>query len=106
MRRLMVVLGDISKLTDKGMQTILKNVETSQWALALKGASDELREKVLGNMSKRAGAMLTEEMEYLGPVRLSDVEQTQQQIVDIVRRLEDADEITLHADESEEEFIQ
>jgi flagellar motor switch protein FliG len=57
-------------------------------------------------MSQRASDLLREEMEYLGPVRLSIVEQTQQQIVDIVRRLEDAGEITTHVDEEEEQFIQ
>ncbi len=105
-RRLMFVFEDICKFTDKDIQAVLKNVESSQWAMALKGASEELKEKILNNMSKRANEMLLEEMDYLGPVRLTNVEQTQQQIVDIVRRLEDADEITLHADESEEEFIQ
>jgi flagellar motor switch protein FliG len=57
-------------------------------------------------MSARAADLLREEMEYLGPVRMSSVEQTQQQIVDIVRRLEDAGELTLHAGEEEEQFIQ
>ena len=105
-RRLMFVFEDICKFTDKDIQSVLKNVESSQWAMALKGASEELKEKILNNMSNRASDLLIEEMDYLGPVRLSNVEQTQQQIVDIVRRLEDADEITLHAEETEEEFIQ
>jgi len=102
-RRLMFVFDDLTKLTDKDIQTVLKNVETPQWAMALKGASADLKQKILGNMSQRAAAMLTEEMDYLGSVRLADVEQVQQQIVDIVRRLEDAGEITVHsADESEQ----
>jgi len=105
-RRLMFVFEDVSKFADKEIQTILKNVETSQWAMALKGASEELKERILGNMSQRAGDMLREEMEYLGPVRLSAVEQMQQQIVDIVRKLEDAGEIVLNRDESDETFIQ
>ncbi len=105
-RRLMFVFDDIGNLSNRDIQTLLKNVENSQWALALKGASAELKEKILGNMSKRAGEMLREEMDYLGPVRLSAVEQTQQQIVDIVRRLEDAGDITTHAEEQEEQFIQ
>jgi flagellar motor switch protein FliG len=73
--------------------------------MALKGASEELKQKVMSNMSQRAGDMLREEMEYLGPVRLSTVEQVQQQIVDIVRRLEDAGEISLQANEEAEELI-
>jgi flagellar motor switch protein FliG len=105
-RRLMFVFEDISKLPDRDIQTLLKNVESSQWAMALKGASEELKDKILNNMSKRASDLLKEEMEYLGPVRLSTVEQTQQQIVDAIRRLEDAGEITTHADEEEEQFIQ
>jgi flagellar motor switch protein FliG len=105
-RRLMFIFEDIAKLDDRDIQNLLKNVETSQWAMALKGASEELREKVLKNMSKRAADLLREEMEYLGPVRLSQVEQTQQQIVDVVRRLEDAGELTTHTDEQEEQFVQ
>ena len=105
-RRLMFVFEDINKLDDRNIQSLLKNVESSQWALALKGASEELKDKIFSNMSKRASDLLLEEIEYLGPVRLSSVEQTQQQIVDIVRQLEDAGEITTHGDEEEEQFIQ
>jgi flagellar motor switch protein FliG len=105
-RRLMFVFEDITKFSDRDIQTVLKNVESSQWAMALKGASEELKTKILANMSKRASALLNEEMEYLGPVRASSVEQVQQQIVDIIRRLEDIGEITLHGDEEEERFIQ
>ena len=105
-RRLMFVFEDINKFSSKDIQTVLKNVENSQWAMALKGASEELKEKILGNMSKRAADMLREEMEYLGPVRLSTVEQVQQQIVDIVRRLEDAGEISMQANDEAEELNQ
>ena len=104
-RRLMFVFDDLCKLTDKDIQSLLKNVETAQWAMALKGASSELKQRVLGNMSQRAAAMLTEEMEFLGSRRLSEVEAIQQQIVDIIRRLEDAGEITIHSGEEAEEFI-
>ncbi len=105
-RRLMFVFEDTNKLGDRDIQTLLKNVENSQWAMALKGASEELKDKILQNMSKRAADLLREEIEYLGPVRLSNVEQVQQQIVDVIRRLEDAGEITTHADEEEEQFVQ
>jgi len=105
-RRLMFVFEDIAKFADRDIQAVLKNVESSQWAIALKGASEELRDKILSNMSKRASTLLLEEMEYLGPVRASNVEQVQQQIVDIIRRLEDSGEITIHGDEEEERFIQ
>ena len=104
-RRLMFVFDDLTKLSDKDVQSVLKNVETAQWAMALKGASAELKQKILGNMSQRAAGMLQEEMEYLGAVKLSEVEQIQQQIVDIVRRLEDAGEITVHASDATEQMI-
>ncbi len=104
-RRLMFVFDDLTKLTDKDIQTVLKNVETPQWAMALKGASADLKQKILGNMSQRAAGMLAEEMEYLGSVKLSEVEQVQQQIVDIVRRLEDAGEITVHSGDESDQMI-
>ena len=104
-RRLMFVFEDIAKFHDKDIQTVLKNVENSQWAMALKGASEVLKTKIMGNMSQRARDLLQEEIEFLGAVRLSQVEQVQQQIVDIVRRLEDAGELDLHADEAEEALV-
>ncbi|MEX0585796.1 MAG: flagellar motor switch protein FliG [Pirellulales bacterium] len=105
-RRLMFVFDDIGKLGPKEIQTILKNVETSQWAMALKGASEDMKTKILGNMSQRAGEMLKEEMEFLGAVKLSTVEQMQQQIVDVVRTLEDSGQLTLHANEADEVLVQ
>jgi flagellar motor switch protein FliG len=102
----MFVFEDINKLSAKDVQTVLKNVESSQWAMALKGASEDLKEKILSNMSQRAAALLVEEMDYLGAVRLSEVESVQQQIVDVIRRLEDAGEISTHSDDANEEFIE
>ena len=104
-RRLMFVFEDIVKLSDKDVQTLLKHIETSEWAMAMKGCSDALRHKILDNMSQRAADMLDEEMDYLGPVRASDVEATQRQIVDIVRRLDDVGELTTQAEGEEEAFI-
>lgn len=104
-RRLMFVFEDVSRLTDKDIQSILKNVETSQWAMALKGVSDELKQKILGNMSQRAAQMLSEEMEFLGAVRASEVESVQQQIVDIVRTLEEAGEISPSQGDEADEFV-
>jgi flagellar motor switch protein FliG len=94
-RRLMFVFEDINKLSDVDIAAVLKNVDNSQWALALKGASEELKSKIFKNMSKRAGKMLQEEIEYLGPQRASDVERVQQEIVDVIRKLEDAGEVTI-----------
>ena len=105
-RRLMFVFEDIGRFSDKDIQTVLKNVETSQWAMALKGASESLKEKVLKNMSERASETLREEMEYLGPAKRSVVEAKQQEIVDVVRRLEDSGEIDLNAINEDEEMVQ
>jgi len=104
-RRLMFVFDDLLKLDDKAIRSLLKEVENNQWAIALKGASDEIRQKVFGNLSQRAAETLKEEMEFLGPIRLSDVEGVQQQIVDIVRRLEDSGEIVVAGGGGGEQFI-
>jgi flagellar motor switch protein FliG len=94
-RRLMFVFEDILKVNDKGIQAVLKEVDNEELCLALKTASDELKEKVFSNMSARAATLIREDMEYMGPVRLSDVEGAQQRIVDVVRRLEEAGEIII-----------
>ncbi len=104
-RRLMFVFEDIIKLNDKDIQTVLKGVETSQWALALKGASKPLQQKILSNMSQRAADMLREEMEFLGKVRLSEVEAMQQKVVDVVRSLEDSGQLSRPNSDEEEEFV-
>ncbi len=104
-RRLMFVFEDISKLADKDIQALLKNVETSQWAMALKGASPTLQEKIMRNMSQRAAEILKEEMEFLGKVKVSEVEAVQQKIVDVVRSLEEAGQLSRPSSESEEEFV-
>ncbi len=104
-RRLMFVFDDILKLDDKAIQKLLKEVDNSQWATALKGASEDIKDKVFANLSQRASETLREDMEYLGPVRVSDVEAMQQQIVDIVRRLEDSGEIEINAGGEADEFI-
>lgn len=105
-RRLMFVFEDIARFSAKDVQLLLKHIETSQWALALKGASEELKGKVLGNMSQRAAELLHEEMEFLGPVKISAVEAMQQQIVDVVRALEDAGEIEINSSGEEEQLVQ
>lgn len=94
-RRLMFVFEDIARLDNKDIQAILKNVETLQCSYALKGASDELKNCILGNMSQRASDMLREEMETLGVVKLSTVEVRQQEIVAIARHLEEEGKIEI-----------
>jgi flagellar motor switch protein FliG len=92
-RRLMFVFEDVMKVNDKGIQAVLKEVDNSELSLALKTASVELQTKIFKNMSERAAALIKEDMEYMGPVRVSDVETAQQRIVDIVRRLEESGDV-------------
>jgi flagellar motor switch protein FliG len=87
-RNLMFTFEDIKKLDDRGVQTVLKDVPRENLVLALKTASDELKEILFRNVSQRAAEMIKEDLEALGPVKLKDVEKTQQSIVDIVRKLE------------------
>jgi flagellar motor switch protein FliG len=94
-RRRMFVFEDINMVNDKGIQAVLKEVENDQLVLALKTASEGLKSKILNNMSSRAAETIREDMEFMGPVRISDVEAAQQKIVDIVRRLEEAGEIII-----------
>jgi len=94
-KKRMFVFEDIVLLSDRDIQMIVREVDSSEWALALKTASEEVQQRIFKNMSKRAAEMLKEEMEYLGPVRLRDVEEAQQKIVSIIRRLEEAGEIVV-----------
>jgi flagellar motor switch protein FliG len=94
-KNLMFVFEDIAKLDDKGITRLLRDVETRELSLALKMASDELKDRILGSMSSRARDALLEEMEFLGPVRVSDVETAQASIVKMARALEEAGEIVI-----------
>lgn len=94
-KKRMFVFEDIVLLDDRSIQRILREVETNELAKALRGVDTEVQDKIFKNMSKRAASMLKEEMEYLGPVRLKDVEETQQKIVAIIRKLEDQGEIVV-----------
>jgi flagellar motor switch protein FliG len=104
-RRLMFVFEDILLVNDKGIQAVLKEVDNEELSLALKTASDELKQKIFKNMSERAAQLIQEDMQYMGPVRVSDVEQAQQKIVDIVRRLEDSGEIIIAGRGGEKEMV-
>jgi flagellar motor switch protein FliG len=104
-RRLMFVFEDILLVNDKGIQAVLKEVDNDELSLALKTASDELKQKIFKNMSERAAQLIQEDMQYMGPVRVSDVESAQQKIVDVVRRLEDAGEIIISGRGGEKEMV-
>ena len=91
----MFTFDDLSKLDDKGFQTMLKEVQTESLIIALKGASPEIREKVFKNMSSRAAETLREDLESRGPVKLSEVEAEQKELLKIVRRLADEGQIVM-----------
>ncbi len=94
-RDLMFVFEDIINLDDVAIREILKRVDKKVLTVALKGASDEVKEKFFRNMSQRAAETLKEEMEYLGPVKLKDVEAAQREIVELIRKLEDEGVISI-----------
>lgn len=104
-RRLMFVFEDVKLVDDKGIQSMLREIDNAELALALKTASEELRDKIFTNMSDRAASLINEDMEFMGPVRVSDVEGAQQRIVDIVRRLEEAGEIIISGRGGQEELV-
>ncbi|MBW2619405.1 MAG: flagellar motor switch protein FliG [Deltaproteobacteria bacterium] len=94
-RQLMFVFEDINSIEDRGIRTILKEVSNEDLTMALKTASEELKAKILGNISERAAAMIQEDLEVMGPVRLSDVERAQQNITRVARRLEKEGKIVI-----------
>ncbi|KXG77608.1 Flagellar motor switch protein FliG [Fervidicola ferrireducens] len=94
-RKRMFVFEDILTLDNRSVQRILREIDNQDLVLALKGASEEVKNKIFSNMSKRQAEMIKEDMQYLGPVRLRDVEEAQQKIVNVIRKLEDAGEIII-----------
>jgi len=94
-RKKMFVFEDILSLDDRSIQRVLREVDNNELAVALKGATEEVQNVIFNNMSKRLAAMIKEDMEYMGPVRLKDVEEAQQRIVNIIRKLEDSSEIII-----------
>ncbi len=104
-RQLMFVFDDLINVDDRGIQMVLKEVSTEDLSLALKTASEALREKVFKNMSQRAAQILREDMEVKGPVKVSEVEKSQQNIVRIARRLEEEGKIMLGGRGGEELLV-
>ncbi|OGI02698.1 MAG: flagellar motor switch protein FliG [Candidatus Melainabacteria bacterium GWF2_37_15] len=105
-RELMFVFEDIIKLDDRSVQRVLREVETKDIALALKGTGDEVKEKIFVNMSERASAMLKDDMEYMGPVRAKEVQEAQTTIVAIIRALEATGEIVIAREGVEDDLIE
>lgn len=104
-KNLMFVFEDIVLIDDKGMQRVMKEVDTKDLAMALKGATDQVQNKFLNNMSSRAAEGVKDDMSFMGPVRLKDVEEVQQKIVDIIRRLEEDGEIIISGRGGDDDVI-
>ena len=94
-RKKMFVFEDILLLDDRAIQRVLRDVDNNDLALALKGGNEQVQAAVFNNMSKRLAVMIKEDMEFMGPVRMKDVEEAQQKIVGVIRKLEDAGEIVI-----------
>jgi flagellar motor switch protein FliG len=104
-RNLMFTFEDCRKIDDKGLQAVLKEVPRDQLVLALKTASNELKDLLFRNVSQRAAQMISEDLDALGPVKLKDVEKAQQGIVDIVRRLESEGKIVVGGGGAEDQMV-
>ncbi|HNL54320.1 MAG TPA: FliG C-terminal domain-containing protein, partial [Turneriella sp.] len=104
-KKKMFVFEDIVLLDDKAIQKVLRELDNQDLAKALKAVDTEVQEKIFRNMSKRAAALLREDMEFMGPIRLKDVEEAQQKIVNIIRKLEEDGEIVV-ARAGEDELVQ
>ena len=94
-RKKMFVFEDILLLDDRAIQRVLRDVENSDLGIALKGANEQVQDAIFRNLSKRLAAMIKEDMDFMGPVRMKDVEEAQQKIVAVIRKLEDAGEIVI-----------
>ncbi len=94
-RKKMFVFEDILLLDDRAIQRVLRDVDNGDLAMALKGANEEVQNAIFNNMSKRLAVMIREDMDFMGPVRMKDVEEAQQKIVNVIRKLEDSAEIVI-----------
>lgn len=104
-KRLMFVFEDIVMLDDRSLQLVLRDVDSKDLSLALKASQPEVSQKVFKNMSKRAADMLKDEIEFMGPVKIRDVEEAQQKIVNVIRRLEDTGEIVVARGKGDEMIV-
>ncbi|MCI8875200.1 MAG: flagellar motor switch protein FliG [Lachnospiraceae bacterium] len=94
-RKKMFVFEDILLLDDRAIQRVLRDVDNNDLSIALKGSNEEVQNAIFKNLSKRLAAMIKEDMEFMGPVRMKDVEEAQQKIVGVIRKLEDSAEIVI-----------
>lgn len=92
-KKRMFVFEDIINLDTRSIQRFIREIDNALWSVALKGASDDVKEAIFGNMSKRLVEMIKEDMEFAGPVRVKDIEEAQQKVVNVIRKLEEEGEI-------------
>lgn len=104
-KNLMFVFDDLILVDDRSIQRILKEVDMHELSVSLKGASEEVKEKIFRNMSERAANMLREELEFLGPMRVSDVEASQKNILSVVSNLEESGDIVIHREGGDSDVI-
>ena len=104
-KKLMFVFEDIVLLDDRSMQIVLRQVDTKELALAMKSTTEDATNKIFKNMSKRAAEMLKEELSYMGPVKIRDVEEAQMKVVNVIRSLEDKGEIVINRGQSDEMMV-
>ena len=104
-RNMMFTFDDIANLTDREIQMVLREVDTKDLATALKGSAPEMQDRIFSNVSERVSQMIREEMEFSGPVRMSDVEEVQLRVVQTVRQLEEAGQVTVTRGESTDVFV-
>ncbi len=104
-KNMMFVFDDLILLDDRSIQRVLKEVETKDLSIALKAASEEVKNKIFSNVSERVAVMIREEMEFMGPTRLSDVEAAQGRIVEAVRRLEEEGQVIISGRGGKEDII-
>jgi flagellar motor switch protein FliG len=104
-RRLMFTFEDLARIDDLSMQVLIREVEREKWVMAMRTVSPSLRKKIFANMSERAGTLLKEELESMGPVRLRDVETVQREILDYARKLEAEGKVYLTSGKSKEDIL-
>ena len=104
-RNMMFTFDDIANLTDREIQMVLREVDTKDLATALKGSAPEMQDRIFSNVSDRVSQMIREEMEFSGPIRMSDVEEVQLRVVQTVRQLEEAGQVTVTRGESTDVFV-
>jgi flagellar motor switch protein FliG len=105
-RELMFVFEDIIQLDDSSIQRVLREVDSRDLATSLKGSKEEVKQKILKNMSERAQSVLLEDIEYMGPVRTKEVQKAQSKIVGVIKALEAVGEVTIYRGGQEDELIE